>query len=187
MKKTTFLFFLVFVSGVICANVLGIVSGRELGAIGEFFVNRYMYADIQGQELFPYLFYKRVPGFFLLLFLSVGIYGTFIVDGYIAYMGFSAGFLAVIAIVNYGVRGLLLIFGFFLPQWFFYAPVLILWRYELRLYKGMEMEYAYGEQKKARRMKLAGTLIVAIVLLMLGLFAESYVNPSFLQRIMRML
>ena len=63
MKKNTALFFLVFLSGVICANILGVVSGRELGAMNEYFINRYMYANIQGKELFPFLFYKRIPEF----------------------------------------------------------------------------------------------------------------------------
>lgn len=186
MKKSTFLFFLIFLSGVICANILGVVSGRELGTVSEYFVSRYLYADIRGQELFPYLFYERVPGFFLLLFLSIGIYGTLVINGYISYLGFSAGFLSVVAIMNYGIRGLLLMLGFLMPHWLFYAPVLMLWHYALCRYKGLGGEYAYGE-KKARRIKLAGAFILALTLLLLGLFAESYLNPPFLQRMMRVL
>lgn len=187
MKKSSVFFFLVFLSGVISANILGIVSGRELGAVSEYFVSRFLYADIKGQELFPYLFYKRVPGFFLLLFLSVGIYGTWIADGYISYLGFSAGFLSVIAIMHYGIRGVLLMLGFFLPQWLFYAPVLAVWHYGLRSYKGVGERDMYGERKKTRHMKIAGSFVIALVLLMLGLFVESYVNPFFLQKIIRML
>lgn len=92
MKKNTTLFFLIFLSGVICANVLGIAAGRELGAMNEYFINRYMYADIQGRELFPFLFYKRIPEFFLMLVLSAGIYRTLVADVYICYIGFSVGF-----------------------------------------------------------------------------------------------
>lgn len=187
MKKNTFYFFLIFAGGVICANILGIVSGRELGAVSEYFVNRCLYAEIRGQELFPYLFYERAPGFFLLLFLSVGIYGTWIADGYIAYLGFSAGFLSVISIMSFGIRGVLLMLGFFLPQWLFYAPLLAIWRQELRRYKGIGEGNAFGEQKKTRHMKLAGSAVIALVLLLAGLFAESYVNPYFLQKIIRML
>ena len=105
MKKSTFLFVFVFLGGVICANILGVVAGKELGAMNEYFMNRYMYADIQGQELFPFLFYERAPKFLVLLLLSIGIFGTFIVDGYIGYLGFSVGFLSVIAIMNYGIKG----------------------------------------------------------------------------------
>lgn len=187
VKKNTFLFFLVFLSGVICANVLGVVSGRELGAMNEYFMNRYMYADIQGRELFPFLFYKRVPEFFLLLFLSIGIYGTVVIDVYIAYLGFSLGFLSVIAIMNYGIRGVVLMGGFFLPQWLFYVPMLILWRISLRRYKGLEKEYSFGEKRRKDGMKFAVVMAEAAALVLLGLFMESYVNPFFLQKIIRML
>lgn len=187
MKKHTFLFFLVFLGGVICANILGVAWGRELGAMNEYFMSRYMYADIQGRELFPFLFYKRIPEFFLLLFFSVGIYGTFIIDGYIAYLGFSLGFLSVIAIMNYGIRGVLLMAGFFLPQWLFYVPMLILWRIRLRQYKGLDKEYSFEGRRKRGNMKLAVVLAEAAVLVLLGLFMESYINPFFLQKIIRIL
>lgn len=185
MKKNTFLIFMVFLCGVICANVLGIASGRELGAMNEYFINRYMYANIQGRELFPFLFYKRVPEFFLLLFLSVGLYGTFIVDGYICYLGFSVGFLSVISIMNCGIKGIFLMFGFFLPQWFLYAPALGFWRYGLLHYKGSRKEPLPGEKK--RGVAFAAAWMIAGILLLLGIFMESYVNPFFLQKIVRMI
>lgn len=187
MKKTTFLFFFVFLGGVICANILGVVFGRELGAMNEYFTNRYMYAQIQGRELFLFLFYKRVPESLLLLFLSLGIYGTLIADGYLCYLGFSVGFLSVIAIMNSGIKGILLIFGFFFPQWLFYAPVLMLWRYELLYYKGHRGDALPFEQKKRWRIKAAAALLASGLLLLLGLFAESYINPFLLQKMIRII
>lgn len=187
MKKRVFLFFFIFLSGVVCANILGVVSGRELGAMNEYFLNRYLYADIQGRELFPFLFYERVPGFLLLLFLSVGIYGTFVVDGYISYLGFSAGFLSVIAIMNYGIKGILFMAGMLLPQWLFYAPVLMLWHNRLFHYKTQGREGFYEEPRGKRKWKLAVSFFLMGILLLLGLFMESYVNPLFLQRIARIM
>lgn len=186
MKKNSLLFFLAFLGGVIFANVMGIVSGRELGAMNEYFLNRYMYADVQGQELFPYLFYKRVPAFLLLVILSVGLYKTLIVDGYICYLAFSVGFLSVIAFMNYEIRGILLIPGFFLPQWLFYAPVLFLWRYGLEDFK-VGKEHSFGEQKGGKHVKFTALCMAAGVLLLAGIFLESYVNPALLLRVIRIL
>lgn len=186
MKKTTFLFFLLFLSGVICANISGIVYGRELGAMNEYFINRYMYADIQGSNLFLFLFYERLPRFVLLAVVSVGIYGTLVVDGYICYLGFSVGFLSVIAIMNYGIKGILLVAGFFLPHWLFYAPVLLIWQSGLYYYKRQAKDVTAGGQKK-RHMKLAVSVLLAGLLLLLGLFAESYANPFILQKIVRII
>lgn len=185
MKKGSVLFFVVFLGGVICANLLGIAEGKELGAIHTYFINRYMYTDIQGRELFLYLFYERIPDFFLLLVLSVGIYKTLVIDGYLCYLGFSVGFLAVIFIMNYGVKAILLMLGFFLPQWLFYAPVIAIWKYALRCYKGLENSYRIGERKQNRHMKYMIFFLLAGVLFLLGIFVESYINPVFLRGIIR--
>lgn len=187
MKKTTFLFFLLFLSGVICANISGVVYGRELGAMNEYFINRYMYADIQGRDLFLFLFYERLPRLVLLVVFSIGIYGTLAADGYIGYLGFSVGFLSVIAIMNYGIKGILLMTGFFLPQWLFYGPVVMVWHSELKYYKSGGKDLANGPQKQKKHMKFAVSLLLAGILFLLGLFMESYVNPFFLQKIIRMI
>lgn len=187
MKKSTALFFFIFLCGVICANILGIASGRELGAINEYFMNRYLYADIQGREMFLYLFYERVPEFFLLFVLSIGIYGTVVVNVYICYLGFSVGFLAVISIMNYGVKGILLLAGFFLPQWILYFLVIAIWFYELKFYKEKGKDYIRGDHRKKRKMGYVLSFMAAALLLFVGIFLESYVNPFLLQKIIRMM
>lgn len=185
MRKSTYIFFAVFICGVICANIMGIASGRELGAMNEYFMSRYMYADIQGRELFLYLFYERVPEFFILFILSIGIYGTLVIDGYICYLGFSVGVLSVIAIMNYGIKGILLMFAFFFPQWLFYVPVLVLWYYELRYYKRIGREHGYGDKKGIRKMRCVLAFLLGGVLLLGGIFLEGYVNPYLLQKVIR--
>lgn len=185
MKKTTYLFFFVFLCGVICANISGVASGRDLGAMNEYFMNRYMYADIQGRELFLYLFYERAPEFLLLLILSIGIYGMLVVDAYICYLGFSVGFISVIAIINYGIKGALLILGFFFPQWLFYVPVLVIWHSQLRSYKKLGKDYLPDNKKKSRYMKYLLSFVVACLFFLGGILLESYVNPYLLQKIIR--
>ena len=177
MKKSSTLFFAVFLCGVISANVLGIASGREFGAINEYFINRYLYADICGRELFLYLFYERVPKIFLLLFLSIGI----------CYLGFSIGFLAVIAIMNYGIKGVLLMMGFFLPQWIFYVPVIAIWYLGLKRYKGIRTECVSADRRGNDPIRYVILFVIGAVLLLLGIFMESYVNPFLLQKIIRFL
>lgn len=190
MKKSTYLFFFVFLGGVICANILGIASGKDMGAINSYFMNRYMYADIQGRELFLYLFYERVPKIIVLITLSIGIYGTIVVDGYIGYLGFSIGFLSVISIMNYGISGIALMFGFFFPQWILYGAVIGIWYYALHLYKNKRSEKKYqliGESIRKQRIRYLICFVLASAVLFGGILLESYVNPYLLQKIIRML
>lgn len=190
MRKSTYVFFFVFLGGVIFANILGIASGKDLGAINSYFMNRYMYADIQGRELFLYLFYERVPRIVVLFILSIGIYGTLVVDGYICYLGFSVGFLSVISIMNYGIPGIGLIFCFFFPQWLFYGPMIGVWYYILHLHrdKKNKREGRYiGEYMRKQKIRYLLCFFFAIGMLFGGIFLESYVNPHLLQRIIRIL
>lgn len=187
MKKSVVLYGAVFLGGVICANLLGMAFARELGAVNTYFLNRYRYTDIQGRELFLFLFYERVPRFLVLLFLSIGVYGTIIVEGYICCLGFSVGFLFVISIMNYGMKGILLMLAFFLPQWLFYAPVIMIWNQGLLHYKRKKQIYSYRGENKRQYMKYAAAFFAAAVLMGLGLFVESYVNSLFLQKVIGMM
>ncbi len=118
MKKGTYLFFISFLAGVLAANFLGIALGRDTGAMGEYYMNRYLYTDISGRELFVYLFYERVPRAFLLFLLSAGV-GIWMIYGYVLYLGLTIGILSVISIISYGVKAFCLCLLFFFPNGFF--------------------------------------------------------------------
>lgn len=172
MRKTTYLFFAAFLCGVLAANLLGIASGKEFGVMSGYFVNRYLYTDIKGRELFLYLFYERFPKLLLLVFLNAGIYGAILCNLCFCSIGFSVGFLAVVSIMNYGIKGIALIFGFFFPQWILYFLVLGI------LYAGK----TYAKKRTSLAAIAAGGFFFAA-----GLLLESYVNPFLLRRIIRIL
>lgn len=184
MKKGTYLFFIAFMAGVLIANFLGTASGREAGAMGEYYMNRYLYTEISGRELFVYLFYARVPRASVLLVLSIGV-GMWIVYGYVAYLGLSIGILLVLSIINYGVKGILLMWAFLFPQWLCYAPALILWyRFLMEKPKGRQ-EYALGEKRRGRGAGWIGFALGGMACIICGIFMESYINPQILRSIIR--
>ena len=183
VKKGTYLFFTAFLAGVLIANFFGVAWGRDTGAMGEYYMNRYLYIDISGRELFVYLFYQRIPRGILLFLLSFGI-GIWILYGYIAYLGLSVGFLSVIAIICYGVKGILLIAGFLFPQWICYVPILFIWHRVLSEKRRWNRDISSGGYQRGSGMKTvfaAGVIALALC----GLFLESYVNPFILKGIVR--
>lgn len=183
MKKGTYLFFISFLAGVLVANFMGIASGKDTGAMGEYYMNRYLYTDIAGRELFVYLFYERVPRAFLLFLLSAGI-GIWIIYGYVLYLGLSIGMLSVISIISYGVKGVLLMWAFLFPQWILYIPVVFLWYGFLRERRKARREFA-GEKKMGKRAEYLMFAAGGMMLLICGIFLESYVNPQILRSIIR--
>lgn len=184
MKKGTYLFFVAFMAGVLIANFLGIASGRDAGAMGEYYMNRYLYTEISERELFVYLFYERVPRAFFLLVLSIAI-GMWIVYGYVAYLGLSIGILSVLSIINYGVKGILLMWAFLFPQWVFYVPVLFLWYGFLVEKRKARREYALGEKRRGKYAGWVGFALGGMFCMVCGIFMESYINPQILRSIIR--
>lgn len=180
MKKSTCLLFFVFLVGVICANLMGIAFGKELGAMSGYFVNRYLYADIHGRELFLYLFYQRMPEILLLFLAGLSRYGVAVIGGWIGCLCFSVGFLSVIELMNYGIAGILLLIGFCIPQWLIYIPVCILWfRYSRKRMRETEEE--------RNNWRLLPAVLFLLFLILAGLFLESYVNPFLLKKIIQIL
>lgn len=184
MKKGTYLFFISFLAGVLVANFLGAALGKDTGAMGEYYINRYLYTDISGRELFVYLFYQRVPKVFLLFLLSAGI-GIWVIYGYVFYLGFSIGMLSVISIISYGIKGVLLMWGFLFPQWIFYIPVLFFWYGFLREKQKGRRELYAGEKKMGKRAEYLMFAAGGLMLMICGIFLESYVNPQILRSIIR--
>lgn len=77
--------------------------------------------------------------------------------------------------------------GFFLPQWIFYVPVIAIWYLGLKRYKGIRTECVSADRRGNDPIRYVILFVIGAVLLLLGIFMESYVNPFLLQKIIRFL
>lgn len=179
------IFFLLFVFGVVFANMMGKAAGKDLGIMSGYFMDKYMYADIQGRELFLYLFYKRFFEWFWLILLGIGIYGMVAFHLYIGFLGFSFGFLSVITIMNYGAKGILLMLGFLFPQYLCYIPGILMMYYGISSWKSSKSKSQMQESGRYQRAYLFPMILLMCGLLFFGILSESYVNPYILQNIIR--
>lgn len=176
-----------FTAGIFVANLMGREAVSNAGILNDYFVEKFQYTEINGQNLFFYIIGERVPMFLLLLLLtltSLGIAGGILM---LDWQGFSVGFMLSTAIAKYGMKGILLILGSLFPQYVFYFPVYILYCYlavylRRRMYKdragnGSDRRYIYG----AWLIAAIGILAVFIT----GIFLESYINPTILKKILK--
>jgi len=173
----------IFLCGVVCANIMGVAFAKDFGLINTFYMDRYVYTDTLEKELFVYLFYQRVPEMLLLIILSIGIYKTLVVDCYMAYICFSAGFLSVISIMNYGIAGIGLAIALYFPHWILYISMLGIWQNSLLYYK-QKKKYSglyASNQKKTVVVPFCIGMLGVFVCLNVGIFLESYVNPYILK------
>ncbi len=176
-----------FVAGIFFANLMGREAVSNAGVLNDYFIEKFQYTEINGQNLFFYIIRERLPLLLLLLLLtmtSLGIAGGILM---LSWQGFSVGFMLSTAIAKYGMKGILLVLGSLFPQYVFYFPVYILYCYlavylrqrthKDRMGNGSDRRYIYG----AWMITAAGILIMFIT----GIFLESYINPIILKNILK--
>ncbi len=175
-----------FVSGIFMANFMGREAVSNAGILNDYFVEKFQYTEVNGQNLFFYIMGERMPMLLLLLLLTLttlGMAGGLFMLGW---QGFSVGFMLSTAIAKYGMKGILLVLGGLFPQYLFYMPVYVLYCYlagylrrrldKDRLGNGSDRSYILG----AWLVAAAGILLLFVA----GIFLESYVNPAILKKIL---
>ncbi|MEY8392511.1 stage II sporulation protein M [Lachnospiraceae bacterium 45-W7] len=176
-----------FAAGVFMANLMGREAVSNAGILNDYFVEKFQYTEINGQNLFFYIFGERIPLLLLLCFLaftSLGVIAGILVIGW---QGFSIGFMLSAAIAKYGIKGILLALGGLFPQYLFYAPVYILCCW-FTIYLRQRLFRDRQEQERDKRYTyMAGLLISAglFVIFVTGIFLESYINPVILKKILK--
>lgn len=179
--------FIAFVGGILFANLMGREAVSNAGILNDYFVEKFQYTKINGQNMFFYIVGERVPLLLLLLALTLtalGLAGGFLMLGW---QGFSVGFMLSAAIAKYGVKGTLLVLGGLFPQYLFYFPVYLLYCYlAVYLRRRMNEDRAGGG---ADRGYIYGAWMIAAVglflVFMMGVFLESYINPLILIKILK--
>lgn len=139
--------------------------------------------------LFGYVLKHRLFTVCMLGLLATTVIGLPAVCGYICYAGLSAGCLLSVAVIRYGIRGILLMLAGILPQGLLLVPAyaaLFIWAVgvnRMMYSKNPYREYylRYGKQFYAKKgLQMAG--IVAVVIM--GSLIESYVNPKVMHMIL---
>lgn len=133
---------------------------------------------------------QRIPYWFVFVVFSQTVPGLIYAGFFAAWQGLSIGFVFSAMIARYGMRGILVFGGMCFPQ------ILVYFVSYFLLYRIMLL---YRKRKKERRMEIdqpmspkqKGIYIVFCIILTAvfaaGILAESYVNPYFLEKIVRIL
>ncbi|MCI8496045.1 MAG: hypothetical protein HFI74_10265 [Lachnospiraceae bacterium] len=175
-----------FVAGIFMANFMGREAVSNAGILNDYFIEKFQYTDINGENLFFYIIGERVPLLLLLCllaFTSLGIVGGILV---LAWQGFTVGFMLSTAIAKFGIKGILLVLGGLFPQYLFYLPVYFLYCC-LTVYLRKRMLQEKIEMVPERGYLYGAGVVAGIGLLLLfvtGIFLESYVNPVLLKKIL---
>lgn len=176
-----------FVVGIFIANLMGQESVSNAGILNNYFIEKFQYSQINGENLFFYIIGERMPVMLLLLLLIYSSLGVICGIFMLGWQGFSIGFMLSCGVAKYGIKGMLLVLGGLFPQYLIYFPVYIFYCYfaiflRRRLYGegkaiSSEQKYVYGVGLLA--------MLVLLLIYITGIFLESYINPIILKNILK--
>ena len=161
-----------FLGGILLANLLDRQLLVTYGILNDYYLSRYTYQSIDRNQLFCCVWMERCKAAFLIFLLGHALPRRVfpgLLQGVVA-AGF--GFLAVVAIFNLGMPGIVICLGGLLPQWLFYLAAMAVYLEERR-------EGLPGSIRREWPAYLLRVLLI-LILFMLGILAESYLNPVLL-------
>lgn len=160
-----------FAIGIVTANLYGKSRLNQYGLMNHYFIQQIKYVSVNKADFFVYILSVRIPVLLFLLVLGMTSLYKFIHGAFLAWTGFSFGFICVSAISNLGMGAVLLVLGFLFPQILFYALCYLLLVF---------MQWNYHEHdRKKKRMEWMILFGILLMLFSIGVITEAYVNPLF--------
>lgn len=175
-------------------GILAVNLGHETwiggsGLLGSQMMSRLKNSRPDGAELAGYIIRHRLFTVCILSLVSTTVVGMPVLSAYICYAGLAAGCLLSVAVVRYGIRGLLFMAAAVFPQIFLLAPayaLLFLWAADVNsiLYAPRTQLEGYECYSRQFYMKKGVQMIGIIIVSIMGCLLESYVNPKMLQLVL---
>ena len=182
MKKEHGIVLLAFLGGIVLANLMQRELLMTYGILNEYFLSQYSYQTIDGKRLLCHILVERGKVAFTIFLLGKVMNGKLFAVMIKSLVAAGFGFLIVVAIVNLGVKGIVISVAALFPQWIFYLAALI-------FYGGIRSESEQGMWgRKEVLVNAPGQIIRWILIIMslvAGVITESYVNPILLSCILK--
>ena len=174
LKQLLFIGFLAcFLIGIVLANMIGADSFRQIGGLTQYYLKQFQYADIQPQELLWHVGCNRLFLFLTLFMLGMIVKGNLVHVLFVAWSGFAYGYFCVLSISALGTKGFLLCLVALFPQFFAYVPA----------YLGLVQ--MSGHRRTYTGWRRAAWIILLLLVLIVGILLESYINPLILQKVLK--
>lgn len=168
-------FLIGFLAGVVLMNTGMFLKIENSSLLDEYTLGRLKYIEINCNTFFLYVLQKRMAVLWLLMLFCITAIGLYVLCCYLAWCGFACGTLLSVAVMRYGIKGILLMTAGAFPHYLFYVPAcLLLLRLGQRLHRREQNLLQSG-------MGFLGIHIVVIT----GVLLESYVNPFIMTKILK--
>lgn len=174
-------------AGIFCMNLGKSMLLENTGLLDEYSLYYMKYATVDSTALFYYVLKQRL-GYILILAILATTYLGFVICCIVSLgCGICVGSFLGAAVLRYGIKGILLVFGGVFPQFLFYVPAMIamlLWC--RRIYRMIYLDRALGRDGTRSFIfsKSILQLLLIVVVFVLGCILESFLNPSIFKGIL---
>lgn len=185
-----YLFMIGLFMGILLVNFGHDTWIRNGSLLGAEMMNRLKNSRPVGEGLVGYVLRHRLFTGCLLCLVSTTLIGMPFLCAYICYMGFSAGCLLSVAVIRYGIRGLLFMAAVLFPQALLLVPAYILlffWAAEVNrtLYAPRTQLEGYERYSRHFYLKKGAQIVGIMAVVIMGCLLESYVNPGILHFVLK--
>lgn len=188
-----YVFLFGFFIGVLSMNLWKDLLLSGSGFLDEEMLYQMKYTQIDMNKFFYFVLKKRVVLVLGLAILATTYLGQITVYGGFLWFGFVGGMFVASACIRYGLKGILLLVGALLPHYILYIPafwLLLVWCYQIccfmyfpaKVHNGGEYLY---RSKKTFLIKYGLQILTIFLVVIIGIFLESYVNPIFITKILK--
>lgn len=174
-----------FFAGILLANTVGKRALLELGIYGDYFLLQIESVKVDSNAMFWYVFEKRLFFFVVVMLAGLTRFGVTAVYLVAAWIGTGFGMLLSAAVMQQGIKGIVICILGMLPQYLFYIPAGL-----LLLVKACQMSEKrtarfHGKNQGARAFLMRYIAVAAGVFAVFfaGILLESLLNPTLLQKI----
>lgn len=188
-----YVFLFGFFIGVFLMNLWKNILITGTGFLDEEMLYQMKYTQIDVNNFFYYVLQKRLALFAGLAVLATTYLGLVTTYGAFWWFGFAGGMFMAAAAIRYGIKGILLLAAALLPQYFLYVPafwLLLNWCYRIcctmyfpaKIYSEPEKQF---RSKKAFFITHGLQLLILLLVVIIGICLESYVNPIFITKLLK--
>jgi len=187
--KWIFLFMAGFIAGIFLINMNSNLFVGEDGIYSTGTINRLKYLEIENSTFFRYVTAGRFKDYLLLGLMSTTYLGIVIAYGTAAFQGMMLGMVITVAVIRFGLKGILLVLFSFFPHQLLLLPagaMMLMWCCQnCRMLYFDRRTIWNGELKKKYFLRQLIMLVWILMVVMIGCILESYVNPMLLMDIVK--
>ncbi len=182
-------FFAGLVAGAVLVSLNMGVFVTESGFLSRMGLAQMKRMELNENAFFFYVLRKRIGPLWLAAILSTTFAGIVTTYLFVMWVGVCMGVVASVAMIRYGIKGILLLAGSLMPHYLCYIPAFFMladlcFRMCARLYYPVK-DYTKNAQEQSGTYGILGNFLLLHGIFIVGAVLESFVNPHVMAELLR--